>query len=187
MTKLDTYASRDEHHAARVDWLLRKHTSFDFAASILDQLSRHGWLSDRQEIAIDRCIDREAPAAWRAQEPSDSGLDLSPLPSGYYAVPNGKTRLKVRIKRPGKQSRWEGWTFVSDGAVYGQGRNYGKQPPDGVYRGDIVEQLRAILDDPKAAMAEYGKLTGVCGRCGRPLEDELSVERGIGPICWGKM
>lgn len=31
--------------------------------------------------------------------------------------------------------------------------------------------------------AEYGKLYGVCCICGRTLTDEVSIERGIGPIC----
>ena len=39
------------------------------------------------------------------------------------------------------------------------------------------------LKDPLAAQVAYGKLTGTCGYCGRVLEDEESVERGIGPIC----
>jgi hypothetical protein len=115
-----------------------------------------------------------------------TGLDLSDLPSGYYAVPNGDTRLKVRINRPTKQSRWYGWTFVSDGAAYGQSRNYGKQAPSGKYQGEIKEQLEAIMADPYEAMTAYGKLTGTCGACGRMLEDEESVRLGIGPVCRSK-
>lgn len=26
-----------------------------------------------------------------------------------------------------------------------------------------------------------------CGKCGRPLKDQKSLERGFGPTCWGKM
>lgn len=33
---------------------------------------------------------------------------------------------------------------------------------------------------------EYGKITGVCCRCGKVLTDPKSVEAGIGPICAGR-
>ena len=111
-----------------------------------------------------------------------AGLDLSGLPSGTYAVPNGETRLKVEIQNVTK-GKWAGWVFVKDGAEYGRGESYGRQAPGKAYQGKIVEQLRVILADPQEATAAYGRLTGTCGLCHRPLEDEESVARGIGPIC----
>lgn len=111
------------------------------------------------------------------------GLSLTDLPSGYYAVPNGDTRLKVKVEHGKPGTRWDGWTFVKDGAEYGQQKRYGMQKPGQAYRGDIEDKLAAIIEDPQAAMAEYGRLTGTCGKCGRKLEDEESVARGIGPIC----
>lgn len=83
-----------------------------------------------------------------------------------YAVPNGETRLKVKIEHGRQGTKWEGTTFVSDGAAYGQRRTYGRQVPGSKYKGAIVAQLRAIVADPLAAMAAYGHLTGRCGRCG---------------------
>lgn len=38
----------------------------------------------------------------------------------------------------------------------------------------------------KDERAAYGKRTGRCMDCGRKLTVKLSVERGIGPICWNK-
>jgi hypothetical protein len=43
-----------------------------------------------------------------------------------------------------------------------------------------------MLADVQAAAAARGMLTSRCGICDRTLEDELSVERGIGPVCWEK-
>lgn len=114
-------------------------------------------------------------------KPVREGLDLSQVPSATYAVPGGDTRLKVRIEQGTK--RWEGWTFVKDGAEYGAGKRYGIQKPGEAYRGDIEDALRAIAADPKAALEAYGKLVGRCGVCSRKLEDEESVARGIGPVC----
>jgi hypothetical protein len=113
----------------------------------------------------------------------ETGLDLSELPSGYYAVPGGDTRLKVRVAHGRLGTRWEGWTFVSDGAEYGQRKRYGSQAPGSTYKGDIEAELRQIVADPREAQAAYGRLTGTCGACGRPLEDETSVAAGIGPVC----
>ena len=120
------------------------------------------------------------------EQPADTGLDLSNLPSGYYAVPDGDTRLKVQVSRPGKQSRWYGWTFVSDGGAYGNRNTYGKQGPGETYQGKIVEQLKAIMANPGEASKAYGQLVGRCGVCGRLLEDEASIEAGIGPVCAAK-
>lgn len=44
--------------------------------------------------------------------------------------------------------------------------------------------------DPRPLTLEeakkFGKLYGICQRCGATLTDETSIENGIGPICAGK-
>jgi hypothetical protein len=132
-------------------------------------------------LAAPRKADRTATQVQASASPV-VGLDLSGLPSGTYGVPGGDTRLKVEIKNVSK-GKWAGWVFVSDGAVYGEGTRYGRQAPGATYQGRIEDQLRAILSDPQEATAAYGRLTGTCGLCHRPLEDEESVARGVGPIC----
>lgn len=130
----------------------------------------------------------ECPAAVvkaAAAPAAATGLDLSSVPSGTYAVPGGDTRLKVQIDNV-TTGKWAGWVFVKDGAEYGQSQRYGSQRPGSLYSGKIEEALRTIAADPKAAAAAYGHITGRCGRCNRMLEDEQSVARGIGPVCWGK-
>lgn len=34
--------------------------------------------------------------------------------------------------------------------------------------------------------AAFGRATGTCAFCGLELTDPKSIERGIGPVCWGK-
>jgi hypothetical protein len=140
----------------------------------------------------ERAATREAArAAMAAENPASaaeklSGLDLSHVPSGKYAVPGGDTRLKVLIANYvlDDSKKWAGWIFVSDAAVYGRSGKYGSQRPDQHYTGKITAELEAIAKNPEAAAAAYGHLTSKCGFCGRPLEVKESVERGIGPDCW---
>lgn len=131
------------------------------------------------------CVKPEPQATPPAAARNTTGVDLSKLPAGMYAVPGGDTRLKVRIDKPAK-GKWLGWTFVKDGAEYGEGKRYGSQRPGERYVGAIADALAAIVADPAGAAARYGELTGQCSSCNRTLEDKLSVERGVGPICWAK-
>ena len=151
---------------------------------------KRGYLTENQIAAAERLLAEHREKMRVADDiakEEDSGIDLRPLPAGRYAVPDGHTRLKVLIRKPGKQSNWHGWIFVSNAAVYGDQQRYGKQAPDSNYQGRIQTQLKAIMANPEAASIEYGKLTGTCGVCGRTLEDEVSVARGIGPVCAAKL
>lgn len=169
-----------ESHEGVLGWLVSEtDKGSEFAGSLLAAGKRFGSLSDGQLNAVLQNLSEGSA--------TDDAVDLTPLVKGYYAVPDGDTRLKIAIRRPGKNSRWHGWTFVDDGAAYGSRRTYGKQAPDGTYAGSIQEQLRAVLANPLEAMKAYGHLTGSCGKCGRILEDEQSVALGIGPICASKM
>lgn len=155
----------------------------NFVASVTEQYNARWTISEKQAAVLVKIASAVKPA--REPRVPAAALDLSGVPSGRYAVPDGDTRLKVKIDHV-TEGKWAGWTFVKDAAEYGQGRKYGSQRPGQTYRGAIEEQLRAIAADPRAASAAYGKLTSTCGVCGRHLEDEESVARGIGPICAGR-
>lgn len=162
-----------------------------FAISIARQYRQTGRLSEKQISSAksmrSKMETKTETKSKPAIDPSKvTDLDLSDLPSGYYAVPEGDTRLKVRVARPTAASKWSGWIFVSDGGEYGNRKNYGKQAPGAKYRGYIAGALTAIMADPLEAQLAYGKLTGKCGACGRKLEDETSVALGIGPVCRAK-
>lgn len=171
-----------EAHPAEHKWLVAESADGnEFAESLLNGqygLIKRGLLSENQLNAITRNLDKSSNDA-------SSDLDISSL-KGYYAVPDGDTRLKLCVRQPGKKSRYHGSQFVDDGAEYGSRKTYGKQLPGRKYQGGVQDELRAILADPKAAQVAYGKLTGTCGMCGRILEDEASVAAGIGPICAAK-
>lgn len=130
-----------------------------------------------------QCPTVEAPVAIAADE-----IDLAPLKAFTtrgmvrFGVPQGETRLKLMVKFSN-----DGRVWVTDAAVYGERTTYGCQRPGQGYKGKCADALRAILADPMAALRAYAALTSECGMCGRPLEDEDSVARGIGPICAGKL
>lgn len=140
---------------------------------------------------IDETMQVKVPRAQRTETrpapAASTGLDVRALRSGNYGVPGSDTRLKVKIDNV-TTGKWAGWVFVKDAAEYGAGRKYGSARPGENYRGDITDELAAIIADPAAAAAKYGELTGRCCMCNRTLEDEVSVARGIGPDCfrrWG--
>ena len=172
---LETFKANTPKHV--LDWLDTHRGSEEFAASLYAAGVRFGSLTDAQMSAVERNIGSD----------TTTDIDLSDLPTGYYAVPDGDTRLKIAIRRPKKNSNWYGWIFVDDGAEYGSRKSYGRQGPDAKYSGQIPDQLKAVLADPLAALKAYGMLTGSCGVCGRKLEDEESVALGIGPICASKL
>lgn len=181
-------------HRDVIQWIYDNLPRNDFAGSLVSQYEQKGTLSPGQITAVRNAIKRRAGRqAERAKTDvavAPAGLDLSHVPAGHYAVPDGETRLKVLIEKPVNEpdepTKWHGWIFVSDGAEYGQRRKYGRQEPGKSYSGLIEKELRSIAADPKAAAIAYGKLTGRCAICHRKLENEESVERGIGPICADK-
>lgn len=195
-----TQAERNSYmtqHARVFDWLHSKSSNHTFAASLLNGFARFGHLTDGQITAVQNAIvederraeERRCEQERRAAQPAPTvgpdAIDLSPIPEGRYAVPDGDTRLKIMIKKP-DSGKWADWIFVSDAAAYGQQQKYGAQRPGEKYRGKVQDALRAILSNPKAAAVAYGRLTGTCCICGAKLENEASVEAGIGPICAGK-
>jgi len=110
-----------------------------------------------------------------------TGLDVSSIEDGRYAV--GDVLFLVQAPKAGK---WDGWVFVKNGSEYTDER-FGSQKPGRGYYGSHEDLLSVVLEDPLAAMQRYGQITDHCAVCGRKLEDDLSVSRGIGPVCWERI
>lgn len=101
----------------------------------------------------------------------------SPLPVAMYGV-NGK---RYCVQRPAS-GKWEGWTFVKTGSVYHSQSNIASVRPDGVVvKGHPV--LFQIMDNPGERALEYFRITGACAVCGLPLENPVSRQIGMGPVC----
>jgi hypothetical protein len=181
-------------HQHVMDWINSKGPNHFFAASLSRGFAKYGSLTEGQIRAVEHAIvederraeERHIEAERRAAEPAPSldpnAIDLAKIPEGRYAIPDGETRLKIMIRKP-DAGKWAGYVFVSDAGAYGSRQNYGMQKPYGKYEGKIKDALRVIVTDPKAAAVAYGRLTGTCCICGRALENEASIEAGIGPVC----
>ncbi len=176
---------KTDDHSDLAAWL-RTQTWSEFAQSLAQFHADRGYLTEKQIVSA---TSMQAKIEARDTEPvkakAAGGLDLKDLPAGYYAVPGGDTRLKVRVKKLTK-GKWAGFIFVDDGAAYGEQQKYGMQRPGDLYRGKIEDQLRKIVADPEAAGRAYAAITSRCYACNLILEDELSVSLGIGPICRNK-
>jgi hypothetical protein len=48
-----------------------------------------------------------------------------------------------------------------------------------------AERVARFAGRPHEEMTIGGLYTGTCSICGRPLSDAVSLQRGIGPECWG--
>lgn len=54
------------------------------------------------------------------------------------------------------------------------------------YLGTAASNLAGYKLLNKEDAIQYGQLYGICGRCGRLLNDEKSIAAGIGPVCAAK-
>jgi hypothetical protein len=98
---------------------------------------------------------------------------------GYFAVRvDGSDTLKfLRIKKM-ISGRYAGRVFVDS---MGSDTGYAVKSP-----ATLSMYLTAVLADPVAAARRFADELGQCSDCGRPLTNEESRARGIGPDCWAK-
>lgn len=87
------------------------------------------------------------------------------------------------VDRP-SEGKWKGYTFIKRLIGGGEDGDYRKLDMPAASRD---QALKAIESNPQKAMIDFGKQSGSCGHCGRALSNAESLERGIGPICAGKM
>jgi hypothetical protein len=124
-----------------------------------------------------RCDD----GTWAADHPADCppttvGATAAPVQrvteDGIYRAPDG-TIYKVQIAKQGSGQLYAKRLHLTDGKG------------TFVYVAGAIHTLRADWRMTLEQAAEFGKLYGVCIRCGRDLTDEESIARGIGPVCAG--
>lgn len=134
-------------------------------------------------IRVERALDRmDAEAKVDAPAPV-AGTDAyaDSVPAGRYAIDtqvhavNGTAFYKVDRPTEGK---WAGRVFVKQIISDDEQRLSQKQGLG------ILARIAEV--GAEAAAARYGHEIGECGMCGRTLTNDVSRERGIGPVCAAK-
>ncbi len=93
------------------------------------------------------------------------------------------------LARCGENSRYAGQVQITDGGPFGQSRYFGRIDAAGALTNgrdmneDVAATLRNLAANPAEMASIYGRRTGACCFCGRPLEDARSIAVGYGPVC----
>ena len=169
-------------------WVREAAPRFDFAASMLEAISKWGRLTENQQAAVQRCMQRDAErkAQWAAKREAEQPAgpvrlnklhDVLQRHAKFYA---GDITIS---RRNGDQLCWIKHKDADkvlgkiDGGVLTLWNRAGVD----------LQPVRDILNEfegaPLQTAMKYGKLAGRCCSCGRELTDDRSIEAGIGPVC----
>lgn len=184
---------------------------FEFAVSLRDALNKYGDLTEGQLEACKRLVAKDAErAAQRAAEKAErdaaapvvdaSGTDRlhKAFDAAYaYAAARGRGLQYPKItigdmvispapahgKNPG--ALYVKATGGRDATYFGKitgGHFFAAQACDA----ERTSKVLAFVNDPMKAAEAYGQETGRCCLCDALLTNEVSIKRGIGPICAAK-
>lgn len=194
-----------EAHRDVVEWINRsvdRPQPFAFAVAMRKALAKYGSLTDGQLAACERLVAKDkARTAERAERDAAApAVDVFKLESAFNAAKSkarkagamGIKRLALRLQSgehaltfaPGTPgSEWDGMIFAKEGDKKLGWIKAGKFTKR--FQCTDAEQA-AVLDacnDPLKAALAYGQKWSVCAVCGRELTNDVSIKRGIGPIC----
>jgi len=179
-------------HPAIHAWLVAKAPTFGFAASLLEGVQKFGSLTEKQIAAAERLMasDAERDAQRAAQRAAAPVAKTYPALTAVVTAFAHVTIGQIGFSKKNGEPLW--WVKSGDalvGKLDADGLQLwnGKIAKAGLDRAAIEAALDEIERDPKLALAAHGHATGSCGCCGRELTDPESIERGIGPICAGKI
>lgn len=204
MTQATTPEMSAHDAAALLKPLLHKLSPKDaaFAQDVMASTAKHGNTAGRANALIKLLKiatgQEAAPAPEQAKVGSFGGVyALFAKAKEHLQWPKIRLQLKdgdpVVLALAGPNSKTPGIVNVTDGRGYGVNVWYGRVAPDGVWtKGGKVAPERAaevhglltkLAEKPAQTAAEYGRLTGRCCFCDRPLKDEQSTAAGFGPVC----
>lgn len=184
-------------HVAEAAWIVAN-PGFEFAVAMKEAVMKYGSLTERQMAAVRRCVAKaEERAANRVQQAAQqqervAGIDVANIVDCFQrAREAGLKRFTLRFADAHFQAdRNDDTIWVSLGG-YGTAK-YGRIA-GGVFRpgrdatAEVLARVAEISKDPMAAAMAYAQVTSSCSVCGRHLENQDSVDAGIGPICAGRL
>lgn len=147
------------------------------AADEARKVERTARVSNAAAVDVSRIEAAFATAKAKAARPGQAGVMVKPL----RLSANG---IAIRIRPGSDGSEWAGMLFVKteDGLKLGhiKGGRFVRR------RECSDEQAAAVIaaaSDPESAVLAYAKAYRSCGICGRGLLNDVSIARGIGPVC----
>jgi len=189
-----------EEHTDEWRWLVKKAPTFDFAKSLFDSLCQRGSLSEKQLVAVRRCLAQDLQREKEREEITNRAPDINAeaLDKIMLAFHNA---LDQSIKYP--KLRLDAYLFSmvrsgrNAGSIYiksiekddmGERQYYGKITDGRFFRAfkctdEDEKRIIEAASDPEAAAIAFGRREGKCSVCSRTLTKHVSIERGIGPIC----
>lgn len=183
-------------HPAESAWLQEAaERGFEFAVSLRESLGKFGSLTDKQLAAVQKCVasSEARKAAWAAEraarEAAAPVVNADRLEESFrIAQSRGLKWPRITmgamvVKPAGANSKNPGALYVTEGERYLGKVLGGRFLKVRDCRDEQEQQIVALINDPAGAAEAYGKLTGRCCVCNRELTNEVSVERGIGPVC----
>jgi hypothetical protein len=195
-------AMHDDGPDARIE-KLKTYAKVGFAASLLQQYTRKGYLSGKQWEWVEK-LNAEEDARIEAKAKAEAEriermkkFELKHTLDKYDAVVEMFKVAEENLKKPK-------WNFVTPSGVHFTltlngnrdrirvGGRYGEiDMTTGVYHyndyainaAEILPLMEDFKHDPVGVAAEQGHLQGACCFCARHLTDHRSTSHGYGPIC----
>ena len=159
-----------------------------------EYLSQHMSFNDFAMQLVEKKKLSEKQVAWVHYLATQSVIDSqTPVEFGPYKQLVNKmydtmTAKKFQVRLPGMTL-----STVNKGAnigcvyVFENGNYVGKITSTGDLKGNASEDVLNMLEDANDNLLQlakiYGHQTGTCSICARTLNDPLSVQMGIGPVC----
>lgn len=141
----------------------------------------------------------EVRTSYTKAEASD---EITRLLKARDEAPQTPVRTSGRVTEDGMYRTPEGEIYKVQIAVHGSGHLYAKKlvkldepkigktfvkTHDFVMETGAIRKLTPVMKMTLEEAQEWGKLYGSCCRCGKTLTKEASIDRGMGPVCAGKM
>jgi hypothetical protein len=196
-------------NVAEFEWLETTAPRWALAASLLDSVIKWGSLTEKQLAVVHNGMARDAAriAGQAARAASAVSVDVAAIEAafatarakaarpgqlGVFVKPlklsAGPSKDDVAFKCSAGDGKWQGMVFFK--SLDGD-RKLGY-----VKDGKFVRQFACtdaeanavvtVASNPKEGLIAYAKAWSRCGVCNRGLLADESIERGIGPICFGK-
>jgi hypothetical protein len=165
----------------------------EFAGDLDHALRAVGRLTDRQCEAVRRAIASDA-AKPQATAPAKAAVNCLLLHAAFSrATERGEKWPSLRLDEfvftlAASTARWPGSIYVkrADTGAYLGRITDGEFFPTNDCDPATAAKVVAAAANPSESAGAYGRLTGRCSCCGRPLSAAESINRAVGPVCWEK-